>query len=462
MTKAIATILCFLIFVSPFIGSQAQFGPRRTNVKPSAARGSISSEQAMNNEARKLAAQFWSKLIKCGNSYFLYSDDRLFEFRDDPHFSFSGQALKPKPLSRVDVLNGVDPLPIEWDGATNVNFEVCRMNTSYYELPAAYGYGRTFWNGWGNWTNQHCEFGTRIWREKGQWNISSLKHINCDDLAGWGFTAKPRNKSISPVPEMPHTRSDINPALASYVVLEIRVTGNNREAVVNQTIEIIKKRLELIGVPIYKVERENNSTNQIVVKLPPLREPERTKSLIIKEARLEIVHVVSPPSPSPPQTYSTKEEAIQSLGGTVPPNRRVLPYTENTEAMGQQSQNYPSWVIAEFPSLIDGSEWNRCQVDSHSAQGEHFYVSCSLKDTSIDRLNVWIDANMNQYIGVVFDGKVTSVPFIRSRISRGTTIRLDLPTMNSATDAAIALNSGTLPAQGVFLTEGTLKSFRKN
>lgn len=165
-------------------------GAQKKPVRNVSSSRSTNSSQTMDREARRLDSQYWNKMIKCGRSYFLYADVRLFEFRDKPQFSFYGQALKPKPLSRVEILNRVDPLPVEWDGGSNVSFEVCRMNT------AAYGYGRTFWDGWGNWTSQHCEFGTRIWRAKGKWNIDSLRHTSCGELADWGLIPKVRETGV--------------------------------------------------------------------------------------------------------------------------------------------------------------------------------------------------------------------------------------------------------------------------
>ena len=415
----------------------------------------------MEREARRLADQYWRRLTKCGKSYFLYSDDRLFEFRDSPRFSFHGEAVRPKSLSRADVLNGVDPSPIEWDGATDVSFELCRMNTSHSELPGSYSYGRTLWDGWGNWTSQHCEFGTRISRAKGKWTIATLKQISCDDLASWGFIAKPRAPKPTESADYvaTHTRSDTNPALAWYVVLQLGKKPGPLSPVLNQTMTVISKRLQLAGVAEFKVEREPRSSDGIVVKLPPIAGPERLKQLISTEGRLEIVHLLSVSSQSGiPQAYSTKEDATESLRETVPANHRVLEYVLS-EATGEGViEQHKHWVVARLPDVIGSNKWRECQVFSmESAKDAN--VACLLNEVGAETLSRWTRANINQLAGLVLDDKVVAQYFIQYEFPAGLQFRL---TKDAAEDLAITSKSGPLPVPVNIDTSGTLKSFRRN
>lgn len=165
----------------------AQSRRKSTTRKSSASQGTLPRQQVLNNEARQLATTYWSKyLIKCGASSFLYSDDRLFEFRDKPRFGFIGQALSPRSLNRAEILNGVDPLPIEWDGTISVSFDLCRMNTSFY------GEGQTFWHGWKKWSSNACGYSTKLSKVNGQWKLFELKQTSCDQLSKWGFTFIPQ------------------------------------------------------------------------------------------------------------------------------------------------------------------------------------------------------------------------------------------------------------------------------
>ena len=88
-----------------------------------------------------------------------------------------------------------------------------------------------------------------------------------------------------------------------------------------QAMRIMESRINALGVaePTLQTHGSQNS-HQILLQMPGVTDPERVKKLLAGESRLEMVHVVSPPSPSPVQTYTTKEEATASLnsGGTVP------------------------------------------------------------------------------------------------------------------------------------------------
>ncbi|HEY0431548.1 MAG TPA: hypothetical protein VGC61_07005, partial [Pyrinomonadaceae bacterium] len=82
------------------------------------------------------------------------------------------------------------------------------------------------------------------------------------------------------------------------------------EQATEQAQRIIESRLDAVGVAEPLVQRHGSqSSHQILVQMPGLQDPERVKKLIGAESKLELVHVVSPPSPAPSQTYSTEQEA---------------------------------------------------------------------------------------------------------------------------------------------------------
>jgi preprotein translocase subunit SecD len=101
-----------------------------------------------------------------------------------------------------------------------------------------------------------------------------------------------------------------------------------------QALNIIESRINALGITEPTLQTHGSqSSHQILLQMPGVQDPERVKNLLKGESRLELVHVVSPPSPAPSQTYATEEEAKASLnsGGTVPGNRRVLKYVERMD-----------------------------------------------------------------------------------------------------------------------------------
>ena len=72
------------------------------------------------------------------------------------------------------------------------------------------------------------------------------------------------------------------------------------EQATEQAQRIIDSRLNQFGVAEPLVQRHGaQSSHQILVQMPGIQDPERVKQLLKAESQLELVHVISPPSPSP-------------------------------------------------------------------------------------------------------------------------------------------------------------------
>ena len=235
------------------------------------------------------------------------------------------------------------------------------------------------------------------------------------------------------------------------------------EAATEQAKRIINSRLDAVGVaePLVQTHGAQGS-HQILVQMPGIQDPERVKALLKGESRLELVHVVSPPSPAPIQRYTTKEEALASLGGTEPPNRRVLPYAERDEptAAGGQSgdqnaQKPKSWVVVESPAVVTGDELRNADAVPTRAGGEDYQIVFQLKPSGAEKFGAWTGANINQYMGVVLNDEVRSIAYIKSQIIDSGEITGRF-TKESAEDLALTLRSGALPAPIEYQEERTV------
>src|SRR5207245_4748389 len=136
------------------------------------------------------------------------------------------------------------------------------------------------------------------------------KKVDLGDRAGWSFSE-------------------------SGAALTWTLSGSTQrtlaESATEQAMKIIESRINAIGVAEPTLQRHGaQNSHEILLQMPGLQDPEHVKQLIGNPSRLELVHVVSPASPSPVQTYATEQEALASLnsGGNVPANRKVRPYIE--------------------------------------------------------------------------------------------------------------------------------------
>ncbi len=234
------------------------------------------------------------------------------------------------------------------------------------------------------------------------------------------------------------------------------------EQAVDQAYRIIDSRINAFGVAEPTLQKHGaQGSNQILLQMPGIDDPERIKKLLVGESRLELVHIVSPPSPAPAQRYPTQEAAVQSLGGSVPSNRRVLPYSERdepTSAVGQtDAQDKPKeWVVVESPPVVDGSELRSADATSPTGgQGNDFQISFALKPSGADKFGRWTGSNINQYMGVVLNDEVKSIAYIKSQITDSGQIDGRF-TRESAEDLALTLRSGALPAPLEYQEERTV------
>jgi preprotein translocase subunit SecD len=236
------------------------------------------------------------------------------------------------------------------------------------------------------------------------------------------------------------------------------------EQATEQAQRIIESRLDAVGVAEPLVQRHGSqSSHQILVQMPGIHDPERVKQLLKAESKLELVHVVSPPrTQSSVQTYNTEEEAKASLGGTVPTNRRVLPYTERAEpstaGSAPATDNAPKekkWVVVESPAVVDGSELRNAAATQSRAGSDSYQISFALKPSGAEKFGSWTGANIDQYMGVILNDEVKSIAYIKSQISDQGEISGSF-TKQSADDLALTLRSGALPAPIEYMEERTV------
>ena len=234
------------------------------------------------------------------------------------------------------------------------------------------------------------------------------------------------------------------------------------ESATDQAMKIIESRINAIGVAEPTLARHGGqNSHEILLQMPGVQDPEHVKQLLAGQSHLELVHVISPPSPAPSQTYSTKEEAIASLnsGGNIPTNRRVLPYTERSELATQGANPNAAppkkWVVVESPAIIDGAELRTATANPARAGGEEYDINFALKKSGADKFGAWTGANINEYMGVVLNDEVKSIAFIKGQIFDQGEITGRF-SKQSSEDLALTLRSGALPAAIEYQEERTV------
>lgn len=233
-----------------------------------------------------------------------------------------------------------------------------------------------------------------------------------------------------------------------------------REQATEQALKIIESRINAFGVKEPTLQRQGASdSGQILLQMPGLDNPERVKKLIGETSRLELMKIVSPPNPSPVQTYPTKEAALATIGGKDSDTRKVLPYTERDEApkpnQDPASKKPAQFVVVESPAVVDGSELRDAAAIQGRAGGSDFQIAFSLKPVGAQKFGDWTARNIGNYMAVVLNDEVKSAAYIKSQISDQGEITGRF-TKTAADDLALTLKSGALPAAIEYQEERTV------
>jgi preprotein translocase subunit SecD len=235
-----------------------------------------------------------------------------------------------------------------------------------------------------------------------------------------------------------------------------------KDSATEQAYRIIDSRINAFGVKEPLLQRQGSAeSGLILLQMPGVENPERVKELVKGESRLELMKIVSPPNPTPVQTYPTKEAALASIGGKETDTRKVLPYTERDESPSlngntntAQDKKPPKFVVVESPAVVDGGEL-RDAAAIQGRGGNDYQISFSFKPTGAQKFGDWTGKNIGNYMAVVLNDEVKSAAYIKGQIFDTGEISGKF-SKQSADDLALTLKSGALPAGIEYQEERTV------
>jgi preprotein translocase subunit SecD len=184
-----------------------------------------------------------------------------------------------------------------------------------------------------------------------------------------------------------------------------------RSQVVNQSIEIVRRRVDESGTKEPVIQRQG--ADRIVLQLPGENDPARIKELLGKTAKLSF-HMVDVQATRP--GISTRSLPMQEGGGSVIVSKRALITGDMlTDSQAAFNMNQPV-VTFRFNAL--GAR-RFCEVTRE---------------------------NVNKPFAIVLDEKVISAPVIRDAICGGSGEISGGFTVKEAADLSLLLRAGALPA----------------
>jgi len=198
-----------------------------------------------------------------------------------------------------------------------------------------------------------------------------------------------------------------------------------KDKAVAQALETIRNRIDQFGVSEPVITRQGS--NQIVVQLPGIKDPQRAIDLIGRTARLE---------------FKMVKEGVSPVGGVVPEDAELLYEKISDPATGASSETP---FVVQKKALITGDLLTNAQVKIDS-QFNQPYVAIDFNSLGARLFDQVTAANVGKRFAIVLDNNIYSAPVIRERISGGSAQISGNFTEKTASDLAIVLRAGALPA----------------
>lgn len=227
--------------------------------------------------------------------------------------------------------------------------------------------------------------------------------------------------SIYPISERINLGLDLQGGM--HLVLKVDTQGMDKaraEDATERALEIIRNRIDQFGVKEPAVHRQGK--DEIVVQLPGITDRKRALDLIGKTARLEFRLVLEDPA------LLEKTKAGEGLE-----NYELVPYEKEELLLEKQ------------PSLM-GDALVTATTSFNESRFNEPYVSLELNSQGARKFSKVTRENVGRRLAIVLDGKVQSAPVIKQQIPSGQAMIEGDFTVEEATDLAIVLRAGALPA----------------
>jgi len=250
------------------------------------------------------------------------------------------------------------------------------------------------------------------------------------------FTVDEQYKKII-LDEFSDEESNINPYYQRFKTHQLDIIDSNNSFTVSysnqgiielktssqdQALEIVRRRVDEIGTNEPNILKRGN--DRILVELPGLDDPMRIKSLLGKTANLTFRFV----------TNNTED----SFGA------EKLMYEDSTEEAMVSKR-----IILSGDNLLDAQP--RMNNETNET-----VVSFTLDRVGAKRFGKATSTGIGKQLAIVLDGKIISAPVIRDTIASGSGQISGGFTFQSATDLALLLRSGALPAPLKIIEERTV------
>ena len=225
-----------------------------------------------------------------------------------------------------------------------------------------------------------------------------------------------------------------------------------RENAVDQSLEIIRNRIDQFGVTEPVIVRQGEE--EIVVQLPGIQDPERALKLIGQTAQLEfklvddeagidLGRLIRQAIDSGRLSAGYDAKALNTvLKGQIPRDDAVY-FLKEVDYRTGRIRKTP--ILLKDKTLMTGDTVKTAHVRIGGTYNEP-YVALEFTDRGARLFEKITSDNVGKRLAIILDGVVRSAPVIRERIGGGHAQISGSFTPDEASDLAIVLRAGALPA----------------
>ena len=192
-----------------------------------------------------------------------------------------------------------------------------------------------------------------------------------------------------------------------------------QESALKQSLEIVRKRIDESGTKEPLIQRSGK--DRILLQLPGVKNPERIKELLSTKAKLTF-HLVD-----------DKDQA--SLKSNIEPFGKIIV---------SDHLNPEIKYLLEKKSSVGGENLVDAKASFDPTEGHA--VSFRFDTIGAQKFGKVTSENINKRFAIILDGVVITAPVIRSAITGGSGVITGNFTSQEASDLAVLLRAGALPA----------------
>ena len=215
-----------------------------------------------------------------------------------------------------------------------------------------------------------------------------------------------------------------------------------RRDTIDRTKNTIENRVNGMGLSEATVQQQGrrDAESEIIVQMPGVDDPGRVKDIIKTAAVLEISAVKDGPFPS-------MDQALSKMGGVMPLGTKLV---KQAVRPGDQGE---TWWLVNRSAVVNGRDLRNARP-SRDDTGK-WETSFQLSQDGGRRFGEYTGANIGNKLAVVLDNQTRSVATINGKIEDSGRIMGQF-SEPEASDLALVLRSGSLPAGITFLQEETV------